>query len=175
MSDLPRLSIRIGAGLAAALAASIGISEGRKYLAYQDTGGVWTVCDGITGPDVIKGKRYTDLECDALLDKHLDYHAGKVLQCIHEPMGQNETFAWVHFSYNIGPTKFCGSTAARKLNAGDHKGACEEIPKWRFVAGKDCRIASSNCKGIIVRRAKEYLRCLEPDQILTPQQESSTH
>lgn len=45
--------------------------EGRKYQAYKDVAGVWTVCDGHTGNDIIRGKTYTDKECDRLLWKDL--------------------------------------------------------------------------------------------------------
>ncbi|MGM3312651.1 glycoside hydrolase family protein, partial [Enterobacter hormaechei subsp. steigerwaltii] len=45
--------------------------EGRRYYAYQDVVGVWTVCDGYTGADIRRGHRYTDKECDALLQSDL--------------------------------------------------------------------------------------------------------
>lgn len=45
--------------------------EGRRYYAYQDVVGVWTVCDGHTGSDIRRGHRYTDKECDALLQSDL--------------------------------------------------------------------------------------------------------
>ena len=45
--------------------------EGRRYYAYQDVVGVWTVCDGHTGTDIRRGHRYTDKECDNLLKADL--------------------------------------------------------------------------------------------------------
>lgn len=45
--------------------------EGRVYEPYKDVAGVWTVCDGHTGSDIIKNKRYTDRECDRLLIRDL--------------------------------------------------------------------------------------------------------
>nr|HAL7249337.1 glycoside hydrolase family protein [Escherichia coli] len=33
--------------------------------------GVWTVCHGHTGKDIIPGKTYTEAECKALLNKDL--------------------------------------------------------------------------------------------------------
>ncbi|WP_373456984.1 glycoside hydrolase family protein [Kosakonia cowanii] len=67
----------VGAAGAGALAiATIFIGgkdgvEGRKYEAYKDLAGVWTVCDGHTGTYIIRGKTYTDRECDRLLWKDL--------------------------------------------------------------------------------------------------------
>lgn len=41
--------------------------EGIRYRPYKDIAGIWTVCAGITGSDVVLGKTYTQRECDALL------------------------------------------------------------------------------------------------------------
>ena len=57
--------------------------------------------------------------------------------------------------YNIGPGKCFTSTFYRKLNAGDHRGACAEIKRWVRDGGKDCNIRSNNCYGQIERRAQE--------------------
>ncbi|MDP9912387.1 GH24 family phage-related lysozyme (muramidase) [Variovorax boronicumulans] len=38
---------------------------------HNDTGGVPTVCHGVTGAEVIRGKLYTRAECEALERKHL--------------------------------------------------------------------------------------------------------
>ncbi|KAK6697468.1 hypothetical protein SNK04_014040 [Fusarium graminearum] len=40
--------------------------EGRRYTPYYDSAGILTACAGITGPAVVKGKRYTDEECTRL-------------------------------------------------------------------------------------------------------------
>ena len=47
-----------------ALTATIRQDEGREYQPYLDIVGVPTVCDGITGPDVVPGKIYTDADCN---------------------------------------------------------------------------------------------------------------
>lgn len=45
--------------------------EGVSYIPYKDIVGVWTVCHGHTGKDIIPGKTYTEAECKALLNKDL--------------------------------------------------------------------------------------------------------
>ena len=45
--------------------------EGVSYIPYEDIVGVWTVCHGHTGKDIIPGKTYTEAECKALLNKDL--------------------------------------------------------------------------------------------------------
>ncbi|WP_244576009.1 glycoside hydrolase family protein, partial [Escherichia coli] len=43
-----------------------------RYCQYtSDIVGVWTVCHGHTGKDIIPGKTYTKAECKALLNKDL--------------------------------------------------------------------------------------------------------
>ncbi|WP_042348639.1 glycoside hydrolase family protein, partial [Escherichia coli] len=45
--------------------------EGVRHNPYKDIVGVWTVCYGHTGKDIIPGKTYTEAECKALLNKDL--------------------------------------------------------------------------------------------------------
>lgn len=42
--------------------------EGVRHNPYKDIVGVWTVCYGHTGKDIIPGKTYTEAECKALLN-----------------------------------------------------------------------------------------------------------
>ncbi|STH74213.1 phage lysozome [Escherichia coli] len=37
--------------------------EGVSYIPYKDIVGVWTVCHGHTGKDIMLGKTYTEAEC----------------------------------------------------------------------------------------------------------------
>lgn len=43
--------------------------EGVRYHPYQDVVGVWTVCYGHTGKDIMLGKRYTELNAARCLVK----------------------------------------------------------------------------------------------------------
>lgn len=45
--------------------------EGVSYIPYKDIVGVWTVCHGHTGKDIMLGKTYTKAECKTLLNKDL--------------------------------------------------------------------------------------------------------
>ncbi len=42
--------------------------EGVSYIPYKDIVGVWTVCHGHTGKDIMLGKTYTKAECKTLLN-----------------------------------------------------------------------------------------------------------
>jgi lysozyme len=69
--------------------------------------------------------------------------------------------AFGHFSFNVGPDAFCRSTAARLLNEGRFREACQQIPRWRFIGKKDCAIKANKCGGIVRRRQWEYQTCVE--------------
>lgn len=52
--------------IAGAVSAALAITsplleeiEGIRFKPYKDIAGIWTVCAGITGPDVVLGKTYT--------------------------------------------------------------------------------------------------------------------
>lgn len=143
----------------AGLLTSLTGFEGRKYTPYRDIAGVLTVCDGITGKDVVPGKRYTDAECDRLGQQYVQRMLVDMGQCVKGEYPFHVIKGTGHFAYNVGTPAFCRSTMAKKLNAGDIKGACAEISRWTFVAGKDCRIASNRCSGIVKRREWERATC----------------
>jgi lysozyme len=145
-------------GLLALLAAHE--SGGRLYsTAYRDPAGIPTVCDGITGPDVIEGKTYSREECDAITRRYVDRMNAAIGHCIAPAaLTVNEWIAWGDFSYNVGTSAFCGSTAAKRLREGRKAEACAQMTQWRFVKinGKprDCALPQwrPKCGGIVTRR-----------------------
>jgi lysozyme len=62
--------------------------------------------------------------------------------------------AFVSLTYNIGVGAFCRSTARKRLNRGDIRGACNAA-KWFNKAG------GRTIKGLVNRRAAEHRLCLE--------------
>lgn len=153
---------RIAQG-ALALSASglimLAVHEGFSTNPYKDTGGV--VTNGFGNATIAPNKPVTVLK--ALEDLHLNTSvAGKaVAQCVKAPMTQGQYDAYVSFAFNVGGGAFCKSTMVRKANAGDRVGSCKEFDRWVYVAGKDCRIKSSNCSGIVQRRKAERELCLQ--------------
>lgn len=137
------------------LLALLSHDEGTRYKPYKDIGGVWTVCQGHTGPDVIPGKTYTKEDCDALLAKDASEHGKAVLRCAKVPLNQNQYEAFTRFTFNVGERAFCKSTLVKKLNAGDYSGACRELKRWVYVNGK-------RVNGLVNRRESEYQQCIKP-------------
>jgi len=62
--------------------------------------------------------------------------------------------AFVDIAYNIGVSGFCGSSMARRTNAGDMVGACNALLMWDKVGGKEVR-------GLTRRRQAERELCLK--------------
>lgn len=145
--------------IALAIAAALALpAEGLRQWAYKCPAGILTVCYGHTG-SVTRGKKYTIDECKALLDKDMLKAVEEVEQC--QPGLPVEVLAaFADAAFNIGSKVACDpskSTAARKLKAGDYRGACEELPKWNKarVAGVLVPLP-----GLTKRRAIEREICL---------------
>lgn len=150
---------RAGTGLtvAGALAIStVGIWEGVRIKAYIPIkGDVPTVCFGETR-GVKMGDEYTLEECRAMLgDALIEFEAG-MRKCLVAPdkIPDRPYVALLSLSYNIGTRAFCGSTVAKRVNAGDIRGACNAIPAWNRAGGKVI-------PGLVNRRAAERKLCLE--------------
>ncbi|HBR4379828.1 TPA: lysozyme [Klebsiella pneumoniae] len=126
--------------------------EGRRYYAYQDVVGVWTVCDGHTGTDIRHGHRYTDRECDSLLKADLQKVVSAIDPLIKVRIPDPTRAALYSFTYNVGSGAFASSTLLKKLNAGDVPGACKELQRWTYAGGKQW-------KGLITRRDIEREVC----------------
>ena len=131
--------------------------EGVEYKPYLDVAGVWTVCQGVTGPDVIKGKKYTQKECDALLAKHLAIHQKAVDKALKVNVPVNVRAALYSLSYNIGTNAMRNSTAMRKMNQGDIYGGCKAFKMWNKITVNGKKVVS---KGLDNRRDYEVELCL---------------
>lgn len=131
-----KISAAIGGGAIAIATILIPQLEGVEYKAYKDIGGVWTVCNGITGPDVIIGKVYTEVECKNLLQKHLIPYARSVERAVKVPASEYQKAALISFSFNVGVNAFERSSLLRYLNSGESKKACDALRQWVYVDKK---------------------------------------
>lgn len=147
------LAAIVGAVACAALLVFTPTQEGRELTTYRDIGGVLTYCDGAT-ENAIWGKTYTPAECSAQLDRDLERHAEGIARCA--PMAKltvGQKIAFVDTAYNIGISAFCGSSMARRANAGDVAGSCAALHKWVYVKGRVVR-------GLQLRRQRAYAICM---------------
>lgn len=139
--------------IAVALLGGSGGVEGTVYTPYRDVGGVWTVCTGHTGPDIIPGKRYTQTECDVLMAKDLAPVKKEVDADVKVPIGDFMRASMYSFAFNVGITSFRHSSLLRQLNAGNMTAACDDLRQWVIVNGK-------RNKGLINRREIDRTVCI---------------
>jgi lysozyme len=142
----------VGAAAAAALLLFTPVQEGRVLKTYRDIGGVLTYCDGAT-ENAQLGKTYTPAECDAQLDRDLERHAAGIAKCVPmDRLTDGQRVAFVDAAFNIGVSAFCGSSMARRANAGDMAGACDALLLWNRAGGREVA-------GLTRRRERERELC----------------
>lgn len=147
-----RLVAVVGVAAAAGLMALTPKWEGTKLTTYRDLGGVLTYCTGAT-ENAQWGKTYTAQECREQLDKDLARHAEGIKPCLPwERLTNGQKIAFVDTAYNIGVAAFCGSSMARRANAGDMMGACAALSLWVNVNGQPVR-------GLVNRRNEARRIC----------------
>lgn len=143
--------------VAVVAAVSIGLVggfEGLRTAAYRDPVGIPTICFGET-KGVRLGQTRTPAECNALLRASLIEHEQGMRACLRNPdrVPEPTYIAFLSFAYNVGARKFCASTLVRKANAGDLRGACNELLKWDKARGV-------KLPGLSRRRQEERTLCL---------------
>jgi len=136
----------------AALISGAALWEGTKYYAYKDIVGVPTVCQGYTGKDIVFGKKYSPEECNNYLRKELKVHSEGMLNCVTVPLTEYQYTAFTLFTYNVGVSAFCKSTAAKLLNQGKYTAACDALLNWTYAGGKFVQ-------GLYNRRVYEVAIC----------------
>lgn len=107
---------------------------------YLDSGKVATACTGATGAEITaaynSGRVFTEKECRAIDERNFATHAESVYRLVtYRPLPDLTGAAFISFHFNVGANQFASSTLLRKANAGDMKGACEQLPRWTRVKG----------------------------------------
>lgn len=149
----------VGATAAAILFAIVPKFEGVVNRGYLDPIGIPTKCSGDTH-DVTLGRRYSDAECRASLETQLIAHAEPVLKCTPGLKGRTyQLAAAVSFAYNIGTMAYCGSTTAKRFNAGDFKGACRAMNESDNGRAQWVTADGQVLPGLVKRRAEERALC----------------
>ena len=150
----------ISAATAAAIyiaAPLIELVEGVENKPYMDIAGIPTVCSGITGPDVVWGKTYSNRECRNLLEKHIQIHAKHVQDAVTYPISQQTRAALISFSYNVGGSAMRKSTAVRLINQGKVEQGCKALGLWNKATVNGKRVV---VRGLVNRRNEEIKLCL---------------
>lgn len=108
--------------------------EGCRLVAYQDSGGIWTIGYGHT-KDVHVGMTCSQPQAEQWLLADVSDATTAVNRLVHIALSQEEFDALVDFVFNVGIGNFAGSTLLKLLNAHDLQGAIDEFDKWDRAAG----------------------------------------
>lgn len=148
---------RRNTGIAAVAITLVAGFEGVRQYAYLDPPGIPTICYGET-LGVKMGDTATLDECKAMLDKSLDGFSTAIDRCLPPGLPEPSYVAFLSAAYNIGPAAFCGSSMARRANAGNLSGACDALLMWdkTTIAGAKVRLP-----GLTKRREQERALCME--------------
>lgn len=129
--------------------------EGVRYVAYLDTGGVWTIGVGHTGPEVVKGLRADHTQVMKWLEEDVVEAEDCVNSVVKVPLTQNQFDSLVSFVFNVGVNAFRSSTMLKRLNAGDYEGAANQFSRWVYDNGK-------RINGLVLRRKLEAENFVKP-------------
>lgn len=122
--------------------------------AYRDVVGIPTACFGET-LGIKMGMKFTKAECEKMFVVRLDEFADAIEKCAPriKELPDRSYVQFVSTAYNIGKSGFCGSTMAKRIKAGDFKGACDAILMWNKAGGRVIQ-------GLVNRRKQEHRDCL---------------
>lgn len=127
--------------------------EGYAPTAYLDPVEIPTICYGHT-QGVEMGTTLSEEQCEGLLAQDLQKALDTLERYVTVPLPDTRRAALASFVYNVGAGKFSHSTLLQKLNAGDIRGACNELSRWVYAGGR-------KLTGLVKRRAAERDMCLQ--------------
>lgn len=147
-------------GAMAITAALLSRLEGTRYEVYYDIAGVATVCEGITGYDVIPGKKYTRRECDLLLEKHISLAKKEVDRDVKVYIPDSMRAAMYSFTFNAGRGAFRYSRMLTLINEGRLMEACQQLNRWVYFTNPKTKKKEVST-GLKNRRNEEYATCIK--------------
>lgn len=133
---------------------------GKPYRDNIGRGRPWTVCHGITGPEVDPNKYYTPEDCKRL-------ELPRYIQAFNEARrnlrfwDQYNVFvqaSFIDMIFNLGITSLRTSTAFRLANEGKLDLACMQMPRWVYGTVSGARVVLS---GLVGRRETGRELCAE--------------
>lgn len=134
--------------------------EGCVLDAYQDERGIWTIGWGHTGPEVVQGKRITQIQADVIFHTDLSNVAIGIESVLKVILSPNQFGAVCSLVYNIGIDAFRNSTLLKFINASNKEGVPSQFAVWNKIL-KNGKLEVS--LGLVKRRAMEIGLWLKDD------------
>jgi lysozyme len=148
--------LKASAKIGAVALALVAAAEGLQTVAYMDPVGIPTICFGETR-GVKMGDAATVEQCRTMLADRLAEFSAGVDKCLTRRVPDESYAAFLSLAYNTGLGNFCASTLVRKANAGDVRGACDELLRWDKARVGGVLIV---IRGLTKRRQLERDLCL---------------
>lgn len=139
---------------------SSGKHIGEPYIDKIGKGQPLTVCNGVTGKDVVAGKYYTENDCLKLELPRYEA-ASREAQALLIHWNSYDPFvkaSFIDLIWNVGTPALQKSTAIRLANSGDLFGACKQMPRWVYgtVKGQSVKL-----NGLVDRRETTAEICVD--------------
>ena len=111
---------------------SSGKHIGTPYVDKLGRGQPLTVCNGVTGPEVVAGRYYTPADCFRIEKRrYLLAEAAAMRALVYWPSYDDFTRAtFIDFVWNKGEAAFEASTMLTLANRGQLEAACRQNPRW---------------------------------------------
>ena len=111
---------------------SSGKHIGKPYVDKLGRGQPLTVCNGVTGPEVVAGRYYTPADCFRIEKRrYLLAEAAAMRALVYWPSYDDFTRAtFIDFIWNKGEGAFEASTMLTLANRGQLEAACQQNPRW---------------------------------------------
>ena len=105
---------------------------GTPYVDKLGKGQPLTVCNGLTGAEVVAGRNYSPAECYRLEKRrYLRYEAAAKRLLTHwDSYNPFQQATFLDFQHHKGEGALTTSTMRRLANEGDAVGACRQNPRW---------------------------------------------
>ena len=137
---------------------SSGRHIGTPYIDHVGAGKPWTVCAGITGPEVVPGRYYTPEDCKKLELPHY-LKAEKLAKSRLRYWSSYNVWqraSFIDVAFNVPSALEPDTTLMREANAGRLASACMQMTRWVMgtVKGVKTRLA-----GLVGRRATTSELC----------------
>lgn len=114
----------------------------------------------LDGSPVKMGDKTTPVKALQRSIAHIQKDEAGLKLCVTAPLHQAEYDLLADAAYQYGVAAVCKSSMVRKANAGDYIGSCESYALYRFVAGRDCSLAGSGCRGVWLRSKARRDACM---------------
>lgn len=167
--ERPKYVPHIVASLTAAISIAVSLVvhfEGKSNVQYLDPPGIPTIGYGHT-EGVKIGETATDKQIKDWLNQDLGKSAQAFAKYVNVPVPPASSAAFLDFIFNTGSGNFANSSALKKLNSGDLKGACEALATKKLDANGVCHGYGCGWSGGVMlkqlqaRRQAEYQLCMK--------------